>query len=110
MWSSIVPLVRNVVDGIIVGGKIVLAAVGLWAMEELGKSAVGFRLLLCCATLVHWSMEYPVAILSFFFGKNLALSYQNKEKHRFSKRMWPFGQKTHTHTQVKSPPSDPCAI
>ena len=45
-----------------------------------------------------------------FFGKNLALSYQNKEKHRFSKRMWPFGQKTHTHTQVKSPPSDPCAI
>ena len=51
----------------------------------------------------------------FFFGKNLALSYQNKEKHRFSKRMWPFGQKnththTHTHTQVKSPPSDPCAI
>ena len=44
------------------------------------------------------------------FGKNLALSYQNKEKHRFSKRMWPFGQKTHTHTQVKSPPSDPCAI
>ena len=46
------------------------------------------------------------------FRKNLALSYQNKEKHRFSKRMWPFGQNTHTHThtQVKSPPSDPCAI
>ena len=32
------------------------------------------------------------------FGKYLALSYQNKEKHTFSKRMWPFGQKnTHTH-------------
>ena len=38
-----------------------------------------------------------------FFGKNLALSYQNKEKHRFSKRMWPFGQKhTHTHTSKVS--------
>ena len=37
MWSSMTPLVRNVVDGIIVGDKIVLAAVGLWAMEELGK-------------------------------------------------------------------------
>ena len=35
----------------------------------------------------------------FSFGKNLALSYQNKEKHRFSKRMWPLGQKAHMTTE-----------
>ena len=35
----------------------------------------------------------PQGTLTTEFGKNLALSYQNKEKHRFSKRMWPFGQK-----------------
>jgi Reverse transcriptase (RNA-dependent DNA polymerase) len=43
------------------------------------------------------------------FVKNLALSYQNNRKNKFSKCMWPYGRK-HTHTQVKSPPSDPCAF
>ena len=51
-----------------------------------------------------------IQLHNFFFGKNLALSYQNNRKNKFNKRMWPYGQKTHTHTQVKSPPIDPCAF
>ena len=38
------------------------------------------------------------------------IKLSKQRKHRFSKHMWPYGRKKHTHTQVKSPPSDPCAI
>ena len=46
------------------------------------------------------------------FGKNLALSYQNKENTGSVNACGLLAKKTHTHThtQVKSPPSDPCAI
>ena len=30
---------------------------------------------------------------TYFFGKNLALSYQNNRKNKFSKRMWPYDRK-----------------
>ena len=46
---------------------------------------------------------FVVVVPDVFFWKNLALSYQNKEKHRFSKRMWPSGKKKkHTHTSKVS--------
>ena len=42
-------------------------------------------------------------------GKNLALSYQNNRK-TGSINACGLMTKKHTHTQVKSPPSDPCAF
>ena len=43
--------------------------------------------------------------------KKSFIKLSKQQKNKFNKRMWPYGQKhTHTHTQVKSPPSDPCAF
>ena len=44
------------------------------------------------------------------FGKNLALSYQNNRKTSSINACGLMAERTHTHTQVKSPPSDPCAF
>ena len=41
MVSSVVPLVGNVVDGVIIGSEIMLAAVELSVMEELVKHGCG---------------------------------------------------------------------
>jgi len=48
--------------------------------------------------------------LNIFFGKNLAFSYQNNRKTSSINACGLMAKKTHTHTQVKSPPSDPCAF
>jgi len=47
---------------------------------------------------------------SNLFGKNLALSYQNNRKTSSINACGLMAERTHTHTQVKSPPSDPCAF
>ena len=77
MGSSIVPLVKNVVDGVIIGDRIVVAVVELLVMEELVK--------LCCKIS-------PSSVLCNSFASELGISCCSPVKSCLEKSLGSFGE------------------
>jgi hypothetical protein len=56
------------------------------------------------------ALDGPIHAEEVVFWKKSCIKLSRQQKNKFSKRMWPYGRKKNTHTQVKSPLSDPCAF
>ena len=77
MVSSVVPLVGNVVDGVIIGSEIMLAAVESSVMEELVKLGCGIS---------------PSSVLWNSFALGLGISCCSFVKSCLEKSLGPFGE------------------
>ena len=77
MGSSVVPLVENVIDGVIIGSEIMLAAVELSVMEELVKLGCGIS---------------PSSVLWNSCALGLGISCCSFVKSCWEKSLGPFGE------------------